>query len=119
VVGVDDGPDAVFSGDSFLACPQPGDDDFRAAGEVHEHAAACRDSAGQADSGAQGEPEQACVIGRQALDLTMRLSSARSIYYVRDLVKRLRPRTNVPAVRDFTAEVAERLPAAAGRAARR
>jgi hypothetical protein len=68
---------------------------------------------------AQGEPEQACVVGRQALDLTMRLSSARSIYYVRDLVKRLRPRANVPAVRDFTAEVAERLPAAAGRAARR
>ena len=68
---------------------------------------------------AQDEPEQACSVGRQALDLTVRLTSARSVRYVRDLVRRLRPRADVPAVRDFTAEVAERLPAAAGRAARR
>ena len=69
---------------------------------------------------AQGEPEQACHVGRQALDLTARLNSARSVRYVRDLVRRLRPRqTDVPAVRDFTAEVRERLPAAVGPAAPR
>ena len=68
---------------------------------------------------AQQEPEQACAVGRQALDLTVRLTSARSVGYVRDLVRRLRPRADVPAVQDFTAEVAERLPAAAGRAAPR
>ena len=68
---------------------------------------------------AQGEPEQACKVGRQALDLTVRLSSARSVRYVRDLVRRLRPSADIPAVRDFTAEARERLPAAAGHAAPR
>jgi tetratricopeptide (TPR) repeat protein len=68
---------------------------------------------------AQGEPEQASAIGRQALDLTVRLTSARSVRYVRDLVRILRPQADVPAVRDFTAEVRERLPAAAGHAAPR
>lgn len=66
---------------------------------------------------ARDEPERACSIGRQALDLTVRLTSARSVHYVRDLVRRLRPRADVPAVRDFTAEVRERLPAVAGHAA--
>jgi hypothetical protein len=65
---------------------------------------------------AQDEPERACAVGRQALDLTVRLTSARSVGYVRDLVRRLRPRAEVPTVRDFTTEVAERLPAAAGHA---
>ena len=71
---------------------------------------------------AQGEPEQASAVGRQALDLTVRLTSARSVRYVRyvrDLVRALRPQADVPAVRDFTAEVRERLPAAAGHAAPR
>ena len=68
---------------------------------------------------AQGEPERACSVGRQALDLTVRLTSARSVRYVRDLMRRLRPRADVPAVREFTAEVRERLPAAAGHAAPR
>jgi hypothetical protein len=67
----------------------------------------------------QGEPVQASAVGRQALDLTVRLTSARSVRYVRDLVRTLRPRADVPAVRDFTAEVRERLPAAAGHAAPR
>ena len=67
----------------------------------------------------QDEPEQASAVGRQALDLTVRLTSARSVRYVRDVVRILRPRADVPAVRDFTAEVRERLPAAAGRAAPR
>ena len=68
---------------------------------------------------AQDEPVQASAVGRQALDLTVRLTSARSVRYVRDLVRTLRPRADVPAVRDFTAEVRERLPAAAGHAAPR
>jgi hypothetical protein len=68
---------------------------------------------------AQGEPVQASVVGRQALDLTVCLTSARSVRYVRDLVRALRPQADVPAVRDFTAEVRERLPAAAGHAAPR
>jgi hypothetical protein len=68
---------------------------------------------------AQGEPVQASAVGRQPLDLTVRLTSARSVRYVRDLVRILRPRADVPAVRDFTAEVRERLPAAAGHAAPR
>jgi hypothetical protein len=65
---------------------------------------------------AQGEPEPTSAIGQQALDLTVRLTSARSVRYVRDLVCVLRPRADVAAVRDFTAEVRERLPAAAGHA---
>ena len=68
---------------------------------------------------AQGEPVQASAVGRQALDLTVRHTSARSIRYVRDLVRALSPQADVPAVRDFTAEVRERLPAAAGHAAPR
>jgi hypothetical protein len=48
---------------------------------------------------------------RQALDLTVRLTSARSVRYVRDLVWTLRPRADVPAIRDFTAEVRKQLPA--------
>jgi hypothetical protein len=69
----------------------------------------CRPGRTRAGSGA----------GRQALNGTVRLTSARSIRYVRDLVRALRPRADVPAVRDFTAEVRERLPAAAGHAAPR
>jgi hypothetical protein len=68
---------------------------------------------------AQDEPEQASVAGRRALDLTVRLTSARSVRYVRDLVRVLRPRAGAAAVWDFTAEVRERLPAAAGHAAPR
>jgi hypothetical protein len=66
-----------------------------------------------------GEPEQSCVVGRQALELTARLTSARSVRYLRDLTRQLAPQADVAAVREFTAEIAERLPAAAGRAARR
>ena len=67
----------------------------------------------------QDDPEHASAVGRQALDLTVRLTSARSVRYVRDVVRILRPRADLPTVRDFTAEVCERLPAAAGRAAPR
>ncbi len=68
---------------------------------------------------ARDEPVQASAVGRQAFDLTVRLTSARSVRYVRDLVRTLSPRADVPAVREFTAEVRERLPAAAGHAAPR
>jgi hypothetical protein len=65
------------------------------------------------------EPEQACIVGQRALDLTSRLSSARSVRYVRDVSRLLRPLDSVQAVREFRAEVAERLPAAAKHAAPR
>jgi hypothetical protein len=65
---------------------------------------------------AAGEHEQASLVGRKALDLTIRLNSARSVRYVRDLTRMLRPHAALPAVRDFTEEVSARLPAAAGRA---
>ena len=68
---------------------------------------------------AEDEPERAVAIGRQALNMTVRLSSARSVRYVRDLVRGLRARADIAAVRDFTAEVGERLPAAGGRSAAR
>lgn len=65
------------------------------------------------------EPEQACAAGHQALNLTSRLTSARSVRYVRDVARLLGPLDSVPAVRDFRSEVAERLPAPAGHAAPR
>jgi hypothetical protein len=65
------------------------------------------------------EPEQACLVGQHALDLTGRLSSARSVRYVRDVARLLRPLASLPAVREFRAQVAERLPAAAEHAAPR
>ncbi len=65
------------------------------------------------------EPEQACLLGHHALDLTRRLSSARSVRYVRDVAQLLRPQASVPVVREFRAEVAERLPASAEPAAPR
>lgn len=66
-----------------------------------------------------GEPEEATRVGREALDLTARLNSARSVRYLRDLTRQLRLRADIPAVRDFTAEVRDRLPAVAGPAGRR
>ncbi len=88
--------------------------------EAHGHAA-CNDAraCGAVLAKAEQTFEQASAVGRQALDLTVRLTSARSVRYVRDLVRALRPQADVPAVRDFTAEVRERLPAAAGHAAPR
>jgi hypothetical protein len=58
------------------------------------------------------EPERACAVGQQALDLTARLTSARSVRYVRDLARMLRPQASLPVVRDFRDQVAARLPAA-------
>jgi hypothetical protein len=58
-----------------------------------------------------GEAGHAARYARRSLDMDRR--------YVRDIARRLRHRVSVPAVRDFTNEVRDRLPAAAGRAAPR
>jgi hypothetical protein len=65
------------------------------------------------------EPERACAVGQQALDLTARLTSARSVRYVRGLARMLRSQASLPVVREFRDQVAERLPAATGHAAPR
>src|SRR5258708_12383821 len=54
---------------------------------------------------AQGEPEQACAAGRQALDLTVPLTSARSVRYLRDRVQQLRPPPDVAPSRNFTTNI--------------
>jgi hypothetical protein len=66
----------------------------------------------------QGDAEQASAVGRQAVELTAGLRSARSVRYIRGLQRALRGASGVPAVRELTALVAERLPAASGPAAR-
>jgi hypothetical protein len=68
---------------------------------------------------AQGDAEQACAVGGRAVDLAAGLRSARSVRYVRDLMRALRPAAAVPAVRALDARVAECLPAAAGHAGQR
>jgi hypothetical protein len=49
----------------------------------------------------QGDHEQACTIGTQALDLTANLKSARAVGYLRDLRHHLNPYRSRPAVRRF------------------
>jgi transcriptional regulator with XRE-family HTH domain/tetratricopeptide (TPR) repeat protein len=51
----------------------------------------------------QGDHEQACTIGGQALDLTANLKSARAVGYLRDLRHHLNPYRSRPAVRRFGA----------------
>jgi tetratricopeptide (TPR) repeat protein len=67
----------------------------------------------------QDDIEQACAVGRQALDLTTGLRSARSVRYIKDLQRSLRRRADSAAVQQFTAQAAERLPAASARTERR
>lgn len=67
----------------------------------------------------QDDIEQACTVGRQAVDLAAGLRSARSVRYIRDLQSALRRRADAAAVRAFNARVAERLPAASGHIGRR
>jgi hypothetical protein len=67
----------------------------------------------------QDDVEQACAVGEQALDLTARLRSARSVRYIKDLQHALRRRTDSAAVQSFNAQVAERLPAASARTGHR
>jgi tetratricopeptide (TPR) repeat protein len=64
----------------------------------------------------QGDIEQACVIGGRAVDLAAGIRSDRSLRYVRDLQRALRPAAGTPAVRELTARVAQRLPAASAHA---
>jgi hypothetical protein len=68
---------------------------------------------------AQGEPVLASAAGRQALDLTVRLTSAHSVRYVRDLVRALRQQQTSLRSGTSRRDVHERLPAAAGHAAPR
>ncbi len=49
----------------------------------------------------QGDHEQACTVGSQALDLTANLKSARAVGYLRDLRHHLSPYRTRPAVRRF------------------
>lgn len=64
----------------------------------------------------QDDIEEACAVGSKAVDLAGGLGSARSVRYVRNLQRSLRRRADAPAVREFSERVAERLPAASGRA---
>jgi hypothetical protein len=64
----------------------------------------------------QGDIEQACLIGGRAVDLAAGIRSARSLRYVRDLQRALRPAADTPVVRELTARVAQRLPAASAHA---
>ena len=44
----------------------------------------------------QGDAEQASAVGRQAVELTAGLRSARSVRYIRDLQRALRSASGVP-----------------------
>jgi hypothetical protein len=66
----------------------------------------------------QDDIEQACTVGRQALDLAAGLRSARSVRYIRELQSALRRRGDSAAVQAFNVRVAERLPAASARTGR-
>jgi hypothetical protein len=48
-----------------------------------------------------GDPEQASVIGTQAVDAAEGLRSGRVRDYLADLADRLAPHAGLPAVRDF------------------
>jgi hypothetical protein len=67
----------------------------------------------------QDDVEQACAVGVRALALTAGLRSARSIRYLKDLQRALSRRADTATVRQFNAQVAERLPATAAHAGHR
>jgi tetratricopeptide (TPR) repeat protein len=58
----------------------------------------------------QGDAEQACAVGARAVDVTAGLRSARSVRYIRNLQRALRGAADAPVVREFTAQVEQRLP---------
>jgi tetratricopeptide (TPR) repeat protein len=58
----------------------------------------------------QGEVEQACVCGRQAVDLAGGLESARAMRYIRDVARHLAPYAGEDRVRAFRDDAAARLP---------
>ena len=55
--------------------------------------------------------DEACAAGRQALELTAGLNSARAIRYTRDLRRRMTPFAKQPSVREFQELAHELLPA--------
>lgn len=67
----------------------------------------------------QGEIEEACRVGNNAVDLTARLQSVRSVRYVRDLQRTLTRHSKMAVVQAFNEQVAKSLPAASTRTERR
>jgi hypothetical protein len=67
----------------------------------------------------QGELDQACARGRQAVDLTGSLDSARAVTYVRRLLSELAPHDSEDQVRDFRSYAEAGLPALRQRASQR
>jgi hypothetical protein len=57
----------------------------------------------------RGEPEQAAMVGAQAVEAAEGLHSARAKVYLDDLAQRLAPYAGLPVVRDFH-ERREQLP---------
>jgi hypothetical protein len=68
---------------------------------------------------AQGEVEQACATGRDAVDRVVPLHSARAVTYIRNLLVDLQDHEDVGEYRDFKAYAEERLPGLRRRASRR
>jgi hypothetical protein len=56
---------------------------------------------------AAGEPEQACAVGHQAVEVTVRTSSARTMSELRSLQGRLKPWRHMPPVADLDRVVAD------------
>jgi hypothetical protein len=67
----------------------------------------------------QGELDQACVRGRDAVDLTGSLDSARATTYIRRLLGELAPHDDEDQVREFRSYAETALPALRRRASRR
>lgn len=67
----------------------------------------------------QDDIEQSCAIGLRAVEVAAGLHSARSIRYISDLQRCLSQRSDSPVVREFSVQVARRLPAASAHAAPR
>jgi hypothetical protein len=58
----------------------------------------------------QGEVEESCLVGKQAVDLTTQLQSVRSVRYIHDLQRSLQPHSGTAVVQTFNEQVAQRLP---------
>ncbi len=67
----------------------------------------------------QGELDQACARGREAVDVTGGLDSARAITYIRRLLSELAPHDHEDQVRELRSYAEASLPALRQRASRR
>lgn len=67
----------------------------------------------------QQDLDAACATGNQALDLASGLQSARTVRYIRDLLRRMSKFSREPAVSDFQERAHELLPASDPRASNR